>query len=277
MICLLNLFGCRSVKESSNLKNSNSKNSEFVSKVLLRQNSWGVAKSEDVLKLLKSTELFFIEYLEKDNLNTKSVFVWDSESIGINNPRIVMGVKENNIYLSATDRDWSKYAYQFSHEYCHHVIDNDFPVEFDQFGWFEESICELASIQALKFMSTEWSKGNAPYENWISYSSSLNEYAEELINRKSNTIKVELSKFIELNQDALRIDRYGRSKNLTVAVNLLSIFQEHPELWNLVAKLNEIHISTNEMSFEEYIIEWQKLIDMTNKKGFNKLKKRLLG
>lgn len=98
--------------------------------------------------------------------------------------------------MSASNRLWAKYAYQFAHEYCHHQIFSNFINSYDQFGWFEESLCELASIHSLKYMAEEW-RNNPPYSNWRSYSSSLDEYADEIINRESNKIDEPLFEWIE--------------------------------------------------------------------------------
>ena len=70
---------------------------------------------------------------------------------------------------------WCQYAYQFAHEFCHVLCDYD----SDKHGnkWFEESICELASIFVLQKMSETW-KTAPPYPNWKNYSNSLLDYSK---------------------------------------------------------------------------------------------------
>jgi len=216
--------------------------------------------------------------IDKDNMNSKDVIVKSSDFYyeTLNNPKMIKGDIFNIIYLSAKDQYWAKYAYQFAHEYCHHLIDKDFPPEHDQFGWFEETLCELASIHSLKFMADQWARGKAPYHNWINYHKALNNYADELLNRETNKYEGKLSDWISKNQYILEKDRVNRPMNLLVASKMYELFSEFPDLWNTIPTLGKVEVNSSSLMFEDYIVEWGNKIDKENKSSFNKLKSLLL-
>ena len=57
------------------------------------------------------------------------------------------------IRLNCPDLHWANFAYQFTHELCH-VVTN-YRAENRQ-AWFDEVICELASIATLRLMAKSW-------------------------------------------------------------------------------------------------------------------------
>ena len=59
------------------------------------------------------------------------------------------------VQLTARDRKWSKFAYQFSHEFCHLLSGHD-RLRDNPNQWFHESLCELASVFTLRQMAKQW-------------------------------------------------------------------------------------------------------------------------
>ena len=53
------------------------------------------------------------------------------------------------IYLHTRGDFWCQWIYQFAHEYCHHIINGTMTGELSGLMWFEESVCELASMYNL--------------------------------------------------------------------------------------------------------------------------------
>jgi hypothetical protein len=84
------------------------------------------------------------------------------------------------ITLTAQDRYWCQYMYQFSHELCHVATNYDSPLRSPEFGWLDETICELASWTTLTTLSNRW-KVDPPFPTWKGYSSSIEEYRQETI------------------------------------------------------------------------------------------------
>ncbi|MFR3549505.1 MAG: hypothetical protein ACLTTW_04355 [Coprobacter sp.] len=50
------------------------------------------------------------------------------------------------IFLSTQGDEWWRWVYQFSHEYCHSLINGTCTGEISGLIWFEETMCHLASI-----------------------------------------------------------------------------------------------------------------------------------
>ena len=87
---------------------------------------------------------------------------------------------EHVILLSARDRHWAQYAYQFSHE-MGHVLCGSRDGSVAQ-AWFEEAFCTALSIWVLERMSVSW-RTNPPYSNWADYATALAEYARDIRRR----------------------------------------------------------------------------------------------
>ena len=141
------------------------------------------------------------------------------------------------INITATDRFWSQYIYQFSHEYCH--VRTNHAMSNYRTQWFEEAICELASIYTLIEVSRTW-RVKPPYPNWRDFAGNFSTYAEKLISDFRNNLPENVGFFdwFEENLPFLEADPYLRDKNAIVAIELLPIFQEHPSAWNSMTYWN---------------------------------------
>ena len=151
--------------------------------------SWGSAPSQDIINLLESVIMDFYSSLDGNRITSLPVLVLNGSLL--NPPKeYPKTIKLNGlvlIYLGTKDLSWSQYSYQFSHELWHYIIDTDFPPKNDKFGWFEESLCELASLYTLNKMSITW-QTNPPYPNWKDYSGSLKEYITNKLSEPENKI-----------------------------------------------------------------------------------------
>lgn len=118
----------------------------------------GDAIRENIWAVLESVDRVFRPCFES-SMNTNDLLVIHS------NDYPVTYSNYNVILLSAENKFWCKYAYQFAHEYCHFQIGGNVP---PQLRWFEESLCELASYFFLPRIGDLW-KINPPYPNWKDY------------------------------------------------------------------------------------------------------------
>lgn len=73
-------------------------------------------------------------------------FLYIQPDLGRGHPQYSKSGKNYTIYLSARENYWSKYIYQFAHEYCHFLIYDPLDGKLETTFWFEESVCELASM-----------------------------------------------------------------------------------------------------------------------------------
>lgn len=252
-------------------------NSVENNRIVINDDGWGDAVTEDILAVLASSIELFERNIQVENFNPKLVSVQHSNNHEppIEHPRFYKQTPQNNIYLSAQNKYWAKYAYQFSHEYCHHLIDSDFVNSYDQFGWFEEALCELASIHSLKIMAQIWAE-DPPFSNWRTYSTHLDEYAVNILTRDTNNIDCPLSAWLKENIEPLSKDRYLREKNCLVAANISDIFFNEPTLWNSITYIRKVSISQN-TTFMDFMAQWGQLLPESNRPSWSLLKDLLLG
>jgi len=155
------------------------------------------------------------------------------------------------VFLSARNRSWSQYSYQFAHEFCH-ILSNYERLRLPQNKWFHECLCELASIFVLRQMALTW-RVSPPYKNWVSYSDALASYAEDLIVQPTNTLPSgqNFQNWLRVNEPRLQADPYQRTLNRLVAVRLLPSFEKTPGIWRTIPFLPN---STADLQL--YLEEW---------------------
>ncbi|OIR06078.1 hypothetical protein GALL_118750 [mine drainage metagenome] len=146
------------------------------------------------------------------------------------------------IYLSARDDRWYQYVYQFAHEYCHVLA------RFNQKQrggdivrdnqWFEESLCETASLYAVHRLGVDWSADadaqlRAAAIQLAQYLKQLAAEPQRQLDPGANFVD-----WFASNQESLRRDPYHRELNELVAMQLLPFFERNPDLWQALAYLN---------------------------------------
>lgn len=160
------------------------------------------------------------------------------------------------VKLSTRDRLWAQYAFQFAHELCH-VLCRCTPRDSGN-KWFEESLCETASIYALRGMSRSW-QTQPPYPNWKDYARHLSKYADERMADFALPQGMTLAQWYEQNAPVLRKDAVDRKKNGVVARALLPIFERTPAGWGAVWWLNE-RVTNTAQTFPEFLKAWHEAV-----------------
>lgn len=157
---------------------------------------------------------------------------------------------------------WAQYSFQFAHELCHVLCGYD----EDPHGhdWFEESICETASLFALRRMGETW-KTNPPYANWKDYGKSLTAYAQSRIDESQMPADKSLKTWYAENAEVLKANAIKRELNNIVAVQLLPMFESNPENWGAVAYLN--HATPKAIqTLEQYLQDWHDQVPKKHRK-----------
>jgi hypothetical protein len=161
---------------------------------------------------------------------------------------------EYQVKLSTGGTAWCQYTFQFAHEFCHILCgyDQD-PLKH---RWFEEAVCELASLYVLRRSSETW-KTKAPFDHWKLYAPELAKYADghmkDFVLPKGKT----LAAWYKENAAALTANPVDRDRNNVAAVALLPFFEKEPEHWEAVSWLNS-EAFTEKATFEEYLAAWRK-------------------
>jgi len=124
-------------------------------------------------------------------------------------------------------RYWCQFAYQFAHEFCHILANYSHKTPVAN-KWFEESLCEMAAIYAMRRMAVTW-KTSPPYPTRKSYAPSIQEYVDDLQKTEDKLPKGKtLAVWYKDNSAALRKAPCMRAKNRIVANSLLGLFEASP-------------------------------------------------
>jgi hypothetical protein len=167
------------------------------------------------------------------------------------------------IGLSARDTHWAQYGFQFAHEFCHALANySNNPRQLTRYPrqanlWLEESLCETASLFALRAMSRSWQNA-PPYPAWRSYAPWMNDYVERRLALPEHDLPAgtSFSVWFYQNQSALRQNSDMRDRNTIIATQLLPIFESQPRGWEAVAFLNRGPANPEE-SLAQRFVEWR--------------------
>lgn len=159
---------------------------------------------------------------------------------------------ERRVLLNVKGRYWSQLAFQFAHELGHILCNYR---EADRSNhWFEESLCETASLFALRRMAEAWKK-RPPYPGWNDYAPALARYAQERIARVPP--RPTLGPWYRENEAALRAKPEDRERNLVAAVSLLALVEKDPTGWRSVGWLNQGE-DRKALPFRDYLADWRR-------------------
>jgi hypothetical protein len=167
------------------------------------------------------------------------------------------------IGLAAQDTYWAQYSFQFAHEFCHALANYaNNPRQLVRYPpnanlWLEESLCETASLFALRAMSRSW-RTAPPYPAWRSYAPWLNAYAEERLARPEHHLPAGTPFLVWFHEkeSALRQNSTIREWNTIVALQLLPLFEAEPRAWETLTFLNRGSTNRNK-SLAQHLAEWR--------------------
>ncbi len=156
------------------------------------------------------------------------------------------------IHLDTGDTYWSQYVFQMSHELCHvaTLANNDSHAD----NWFEESVCEVASLYTLRKLSAVWHR-NPPYPHWRDYAPRLAEYAHDRMLIRQIADDVTLADWVDDHRMQLQQNSpLRRDLFIAVANRLLPLFEQHPYHWASIQYLPTI--SDDDQTLERYFQIW---------------------
>ena len=165
------------------------------------------------------------------------------------------------VNLDTNQQFWCQYAFQFAHEFGHIIC--GYKAGSNDNQWFEESLCETASLFAMRRMTEAW-KTEAPYPNWKSYGPQFRKYAQDRIDEHPWPKQKSVAQWYRENAVALRKNPTDRQKNTTVATQLLTLFEEKPERWAATAYLN-VGKTNKSIDFRTYLADWHTACPLKHK------------
>jgi hypothetical protein len=157
---------------------------------------------------------------------------------------------------------WARFAYQFSHEFTHALMDHANDVrklwhEVEHANkWLEESFCEMASLYCLRAMAQTW-KTAPPYPNWKSYAPALADYVAKHLadpNRRLPEGRT-FAAWFAAEEPGLRKSATQRDKNTVIAQQLLPLFEAEPNGWE---SLPSLKLGTRDVNkpLAKHLAEW---------------------
>jgi len=207
--------------------------------IRVQEGGFGGARAFDIDAVLQSAAGELCRYWPRTQLPRIEVYhrpdhpQTDSKRAAGN--RIAIG-------LTARGNHWAQYSFQFAHEYCHALIN----YSSDERGltgdqryanlWLEESLCETASLFALRALSRSWSIA-PPYAACRDYAPWFAAYAEDRLALPEHNLAAGTSFVVwfRANVLTLRRDFTRRDRNAIVAAQLLPIFEKEPRGWAALA------------------------------------------
>ncbi len=221
------------------------------SRIILGDSDWGKASQEEVVRVLQST---FDQLLDKDNLlygATIVVLSTDSSPVCIDRND---EAKSYYIKISAQDRHWCQYIFQFAHELGHLLCGARMGTGKQQ--WFEESLCEAIALHTLEKMSEKWQKV-PPYPIWKEYAPAFQKYRVNRIRKQAYPENFQLGSWWRKNSKTLESYPCMRRENLWVAMKILPVIDRNPSTaWSACSRLNH-EIKSGEQSFSEFLQKWR--------------------
>jgi hypothetical protein len=216
----------------------------------IKGDNWGEVEKTEIQRVLILASQQILIYNEWEQ--------WPAMEIK-NNPDGPMTLYQRGeegqyiILLNTRDRRWCQYVFQFAHELGHIVC--GFKKEQSTHHWFEESISEVASLFALGKMSTAWEK-DPPLPDQKSYRGEFTKYLKSRINLVPELNPFPFKQWWQKNRNALKMDSTLRLKNLTIAKQLLPLFEKNPDAgWGACGYLNTFGF-TKEDTFEDFLLDW---------------------
>ena len=224
----------------------------------VQANGFGRVSSADIAAVLQSVAFEICRHCSRIQLDGIDVY-YRADHPQTDFTRRASG--RIGIGLSARETHWAQYSFQFAHEFCHALANysNKQLVRYPRHAnlWLEESLCETASLFALRGMSRSW-RTAPPYPAWRSYAPWLNDYVEQRLALPEHHLPAGTPFLVWFreNQPALRQKSNMRDRNTIIAIQLLPIFEAESRGWEAVAFLNR-GSSDAEESLAQHFVEWR--------------------
>ena len=218
-------------------------------RLTLANDNWGATSLRAVHAVLMSAYRVLTDGFGTTPDAAVNVARWDRDPLALHDRR------PYEIRLNTRDRYWSQYVYQFSHELCRVMVGFDRYREHKH-KWFEEALCELASLFVLHRLATVWEETPPPgITGARDFAPNHRRYAEDIQARNPAVPGRHLPEWLAAHIATLEADPYRRDLNGVVAVSLLDRFREDPSLWRDCGWLNRWDPRAD-AAFTDYLDSW---------------------
>ena len=166
---------------------------------------------------------------------------------------------EYQVRLHASGARWHLYVFEFAHEFCHLMSNYDENVGKDigrHNQWFEEALCETASLFVLERLASKWGLA-PPAPEWSTQARQLRLFFNLLVAEKHRQLPPQIrpAAWLSDKEAQLRRDPYQREQNDLVAKLLLPLFEQDRKSWDALRYLNLDPTDTH-ATLAEYLRHW---------------------
>ncbi len=210
---------------------------------------WGDAQPREVEALLQSAAAVLWQHFP-DRDSPRFVVVRGHQGPIVHFKKNAIG--ESVMELDTGDRYWAQFSYQFGHEFCHILanFDNDWKGNL----WFEEMLCETASLFTLRKLAKAWEEA-PPFPHWKSFAPAFNRYSDDVMKSRESLSLTGIADYYKKHAAALQADATQRPINGAMAAALLPLFEAAPLHWEAITWLNSKPSPPGE-TFSEYLEKW---------------------
>lgn len=232
---------------------------------MVKPNIWGGASAKDIEKVLNSSvRQIWPHVLQKkispirvERSQTGPIVLYRRGEFG-----------EYQVRLNSEKTFWSQYAFQFAHEFGHIIC--GFKEGNRSNLWFEETLCETASLFALRRMTKEW-KTKPLFPERTEYGKEFAKYAQNRLEKFPWPQNQTLAEWYSREKNSLSNKPTQRDRNVRLASQLLPYFEANPSLWGSCAFIN-VNKSDKKRSFVTYLMDWKKnCLELNHKKFVGQL------
>lgn len=232
----------------------------------VKNGGWGKAQKETIETVLYSVADELLQRLPKKLTAPIVITHTDSSPVALYE-RGPAG--EYRIQLHASGENWHLYVYEFAHEFCHllsNYEENVGPETTKYNQWFEETLCETASLFALQNLAATW-EASPPEPRWTEAAKKLRRFFDHLITEGHRQLPphTPLASWLRDNEERLRRDPYLRNENEVVANLLLPLFKDNPQNWEALNYLN-LNPDDARNSLGEYLRHWYQNTPLEHKR-----------
>lgn len=225
-------------------------------KIKVEEGGWGTARKDNIETVLYAVADELMARLPQKLAAPIVVSHTDSNPIALYD-RGPAG--EYLVHLHARGENWHLYVYEFAHELCHILSNYEENVGADTTKynqWFEETLCETASLYTLKSLAATWEQA-PPEPAWAGKAKQLRRFFEHLVAEGHRQLPAHapLASWLQDNEAQLRENPYLRDKNDIVANLLLPLFADNPQNWAALGYLNLDPADAN-ASLDDYLQHW---------------------
>ena len=219
--------------------------------------NFGEYNKEVVNRLLQQVQIDFSNWIGDNIFQTSNCFLFYQDEC----PEIYsLGEVVHRICLHVKGDDWWRWVYQFAHEYCHHLINGAMSNEVTGLIWFEETVCNLASICHLNRLIAlcDVLQIDSQYKTSVIY------YRDASL----GTVQSNCQEYLKSVADQLAQPVYHRGIYSNLSATMLPLFLENTHLWKIILHFGDMR-SWN--SLEDLFVHLRETADDSNSVSLDKL------